>query len=208
MSRNRLAHDKEGIDPASSVRRIREDLSLLELPRQQPIMLPGYGWRPPEGLSIKINTDAAVHFDDGNAGAGGVARSISAFKGAWCKPIPGVTDLLIAEAIALKEGVIFATLRGYTHVIMETDCLEVVNIWNSRYTDRSVIAPILFEIGELALSFISFVVQHVIRSANGPAHLCAKRACTLNVTESWLNSTPSFLISGLLADCSANTFVQ
>ncbi|KAM3384954.1 hypothetical protein ACQJBY_009107 [Aegilops geniculata] len=91
---------------------------------------------------------------------------------------------------------------------METDCLEAVNLWNSCYTDRSVIAPILDEIGELAFSFTSFTVQHVMRSANGPAHLCAKRACTLSVTESWLDSTPPFLISSLLAGCSASTFVE
>lgn len=108
----------------------------------------------------------------------------SGFKGAWCKPVAGVTDPLIAEALALKEGVLLATLRGFTHVIMETDCLEAVHLWNSRYTDLSVIAPILYEIGELALSFISFSIQHVMRTANGPAHVCAKRACTLNVTES------------------------
>ena len=93
-------------------------------------------------------------------------------------------------------------------MIMETDCLEAVNLWNSRYIDRSVIAPIFSEIGELALSFISFNIQHVIRSANSPAHLCAKRGTTLNVTESWLDTTPSFLISNLLVDCSTNAFVE
>ncbi|KAI4971708.1 hypothetical protein ZWY2020_002622 [Hordeum vulgare] len=91
---------------------------------------------------------------------------------------------------------------------METDCLEAVNVWNSRHTDRSVAAPILTEIGELALSFTSFYIQHVIRSANGHVHLCAKRSGTLNVTDNWLDSTPSFLISSLLADCSANGFVE
>ena len=97
----------------------------------------GYGWRPPDVSHIKINTDGAVHLDDGNAGAGGVARSSSGFKGAWCKPFLGVTDPLNADALALKEGVIFATLCGYTHVIMETGCLVAVNLWNSRYTDRA-----------------------------------------------------------------------
>ena len=208
MSHNRYTHDQETIDPASSVRRIREDLALLDILGQVFIPIPDHGWRPPEGNFIKINTDADVHLDDGNAGLGGVARFSSGFKGAWCKPVPGVTDPLIAEALALKEGAIFATLRGYMHVIMETDCLEAVNLWNSRYTDCSVIAPILLEIGELAPSFMSFSIQHVIRTANGPAHLCAKRGLTLTVTESDLDSTPSFLISSLLADCSANAFVE
>ena len=108
----------------------------------------------------------------------------------------------------MKEGVIFARLRGFTEVTLETDCLETVTLWNNRYDDRSIVAPILAEIRELCLNFSSFVIQHVIRAANGPAHLCAKRASMLNVTESWLETTPSFLISSLLADCSANAFVE
>ena len=128
MSRNRLTHDREGWDPASSVRKIREDLAILDIPVQLASPLLGYGWQPPDDPYIKINTDAAVHLDDGNAGLGGVARSSSGFKGAWCKPSSGVTDPLIAGAVALKEGVRFATLRGCTHVIMETDCLEAVNL--------------------------------------------------------------------------------
>ena len=118
-----------------------------------------------------------------------------------------MTDPLIAEAEAVRDGVIFAKLRGFSHVIMETDCLEVVNLWNSRHNSRSIVAPILFDIGELASTFISFDIQHVNKAANVPAHLCAKRACSLMVTESWLASEPSFLVSSLLADCSGCAFV-
>jgi hypothetical protein len=99
---------------------------------------------------------------------------------------------LIAESLSLREGVLFAKLRGITHVIMETDCLELVNLWNNRRNSLSVVAPILLEVGELARSFTVFSIQHVIRTANYPAHLCAKRACTLRVTESWMFETPSF----------------
>ncbi|KAI5020406.1 hypothetical protein ZWY2020_045294 [Hordeum vulgare] len=91
---------------------------------------------------------------------------------------------------------------------METYCQEVVNLWHDRRDGRSVVAPILLEIEELSLTFSSFVIQHVLRAANGPAHLCAKYACTRDATESWLTETPSFLVSSLLADCPANTFHQ
>ena len=129
-------------------------------------------------------------------------------RSTWSKPLIGVTDPLIAEALALREGVIVANLRGFKKIIMETDCLEVVNLWNTRHGSRSIVAPILLQIGELCNNFDVFILQHVTRSANGPAHLCAKRASTLNVTESWLEMTPSFLISSLLVDCSANAFVE
>ena len=89
---------------------------------------------------------------------------------------------------------------------METDCLEIVNLWNNRRNSLSVVAPILLEVGELVSSFSVFLIHHVIRTANVPAHLCAKRASTLRVTESWMFETPSFLVSSLLADCPANAF--
>jgi hypothetical protein len=63
-------------------------------------------------------------------------------------------------------------------VVFEVDCLEVVNLWDSRAGSRSVVSPILQDIEGLASSFIYFVIQHVKRSANVPAHLCAKFACT------------------------------
>lgn len=64
-----------------------------------------------------------------------------------------VSDPLIMETLALREGVIFAKLRGLSHVKIETDCLEVVNLWNSRRTDHSVVAPILEEIGGISSGF-------------------------------------------------------
>ncbi|KAF7047582.1 hypothetical protein CFC21_056491 [Triticum aestivum] len=90
---------------------------------------------------------------------------------------------------------------------MKVDCLEMVNLWNNRHNSRLIVAPILVEIGELVSYFSLFVIQHVIRSANVPAHLCAKRACTLNVMESWLEDNPGFLLTSLLADCRENAFV-
>ena len=140
-------------------------------------------------------------------GAGGVARSCSGLLGVWSKPHFGISDPFIGETLALRDGVIFANLRGFSHVIMEADCLEIVNLWKTRHYSLSVVAPVLVEIRELALVFSSFDILHVIRSANYPAHLCAKRACTLSMTESWLEETPSFLVSSLLADNPANAFV-
>ena len=84
-------------------------------------------------MPIKINTDAAIKCEDGKGGAGGVARSPDSFLGAWSKPLPEITDPLIAEAMAMREGVIFASLKGFFNVVLETDCLEVVNLWNTRH---------------------------------------------------------------------------
>jgi hypothetical protein len=83
---------------------------------------------------------------------------------------------------------------------METDCKEVVDLWDSRVGSRAIIAPILQEIEGLVFSFSSFIIQHVIRMANTPAHLCAKRACTLTMTSCWFVTPPSFVPTSLLFD--------
>ena len=78
---------------------------------------------PPDGACVKINTDAGTDSSLEKGGAGGVARSSSGFLGAWCKPHAGVTDPLVAEALSLRDGVIYATLQGLQDVMMKMDCL-------------------------------------------------------------------------------------
>ncbi|KAE8781948.1 Casein kinase I-2-like protein [Hordeum vulgare] len=199
-SQNRVKHDGEALDPVTTSRRMREVMATLELPRSEPAVLPGHGWRPPKQGIIKISTNGALNFAEGREGGGGVARTDKSQLAAWCKPHPGISDPFIMEALSVLEGVKFAKLRDFIHVIMETDCLEVVTLWNTCHNTCPIVAPILDEIGELVRDFILFEIQHVMRTTNIPAHLCAKRACNLNVTECWLDDTPSFLVTSLLAD--------
>ena len=103
----------------------------------------------------------------------------------------------------MREGVIFAQLRGYSHVIIEVDCVEVVNLWNLRRDSRSIVAPILDYVGEISATFSSFSIKHVKREANKAADCCAKRACNLLVSECWLDNCAPFLGSSLQADCNA-----
>lgn len=83
---------------------------------------------------MKINTDAALSMDSDKVGAGGVAHSDTTLLGAWSKPHIGAMDPFIGETLALRHGVIFAQLHGFSHVIMETDCLEVVNLWKTGHS--------------------------------------------------------------------------
>jgi hypothetical protein len=207
-SRNSWTHDKGSYDPVHFLKMAKEALAILEVPKKLSAVLPGHGWRPPEEDVVKINTDGGLSLDTRKAGAGGVARSHLSYLGACSKPYDGISNSLIAETLALRDGVIFAKLRGFPKVVMETDCLEVVNLWNTRHESRSIVAPLLQEIGGLVLSFSSFSVQHVMRSANHSAHLCAKLACTLMVTSSWIDYTPDFLIVSLLVDRSGSVLAE
>jgi hypothetical protein len=70
----------------------QEALVVLEVPKRYAAILPGHGWQPPEEDVIKINTDGGMSMDTRRGGAGGVARSHSAYLGAWSKPYEGITD--------------------------------------------------------------------------------------------------------------------
>ena len=196
-SQNRIKHDEEGRDPTAMIRATKEAIALLHLLRKDTLVLPGFGWWPPGDGFLKITTDGALNLADGRGGAGGIARAPTTLLGAWCKPYVGISDPLIMERLSLRDEVQFASLRGFLQVIMEVDCLELVTLWTTRHSFRSVVAPLLLEIGELSSHFSSFVIQHVNRSANLPAHLCAKHACSLMATESWTDTRPSFLLTSL-----------
>jgi hypothetical protein len=207
-SRNSWLHDKGAYDPAQSVKMAKDALAVLAIPKKHTQTMPGHGWRPPDDDVVKINTDGGLSMFARQGGAGGVARSHSTYLGAWSKPLCGISDPFIAEAMALREGAIFANLRGFSRVVLETDCKEAVDLWISRHGSRSTVAPILLEIGELALNFSSFRIQHVPRTANHSAHLCAKFACTLTSTSSWLDCIPDFLVVSIQADQSGSVLVE
>ena len=69
-SRNNITHDKASMDPKQSLQMIRDALAVLELPPKQADILPGHGWRPPDGEVIKINTDAAISLLEHRVGIG------------------------------------------------------------------------------------------------------------------------------------------
>jgi hypothetical protein len=83
-------------------------------------------------------------------------------------------------------------------VIMETDSMELVNLWNKREVQRSEFTPLFHEVQEVASS--SFCVVYTKRSANRVAHACAKFAFS-SAFDVWANDPPSFLLQALQDDC-------
>lgn len=93
-------------------------------------------------------------------------------KGAWCKPHDGVTDPLIAEALSLRGDVVFAKLRGFRDVVMEVNCLEVVNLWNFHHNSRSAVALLLLKSGNYlhVLALLLFSMYRIIQPPGSPLH--------------------------------------
>lgn len=55
-------------------------------------------------------------------------------------------DATTVEAWACRDGMKLAERRGAVKLCIESDCLELVQLWESRETRRPVIRPILREI--------------------------------------------------------------
>ena len=68
---------------------------------------------------------------------------------------------------------------------MEIDCLQFVQLWRKKESQRSVIDPILKEIDEVCLAFQEFSISFVSRSCNKLAHVLAKQVSASHPLGTW-----------------------
>ncbi|KAK1679088.1 hypothetical protein QYE76_039936 [Lolium multiflorum] len=179
------------------------DLLLLTKPplgaktRQRPAR-----WIPPPAGFLKINTDAA--FDAINlVGASGcvVRNADGVFLRAASSWLESVPDALTAEAIACCEGVKLCLGGTDMKIILESDCMTLVELWKTRKKNRAAIWPILNHIEALSKEFISFDFRFVSRKANMAAHLTAKNMSSAMPECIWVSQVPAFLANCIQHDC-------
>ena len=158
-------------------------------------------WQRPPANTVKVNVDGAFAVAEGSGAIGAVARDAEGeFLMGMTRRLPAVASARAAEAEALRAGVQMIHTVTTGPVWMETDSMEVVDLWNNRTFQRSEYAPIFNDIQELASSFSSFYVMHAKRMANKAAHACARHAAS-SAFEVWAPTPPSFLLQALQDDC-------
>ena len=81
-----------------------------------------HGWeRPPEQI-IKLNVDAGFEMDSGSGSTGAILRDdMGNFLAASCGDIPFVEDAAMAEACALRNGLLLANDMGCNKLYVEGD---------------------------------------------------------------------------------------
>ena len=112
-----------------------------------------------------------------------------------------VSNSMMMEAYAIRDGVRLAGDIGLTDIIVESDAQQLVKLWDSMAFDRSEVAPILNEVLVLSESFRFFKLVFVAREANELAHLCAKQASSNRRRCLWINFVPPFLDACIKRDC-------
>ena len=164
-------------------------------------------WSGPPSGWMKVNTDAAFSLSNSTGSTGAVLRDHSgSVRAAAARFYPCVSDALMAEALAVRDGLILAAEQEATRVVLETDNATVATLVRSDDGFRSVIAGVWHEIRELSLSFASFICTHVNQEGNEAAHLCARRPSASSPVMSWVGDLPNWLMEVANKDCNVESY--
>ncbi|XP_074290704.1 uncharacterized protein LOC141617410 [Silene latifolia] len=182
--RNKVIFENEVMDPARIVQRTRDILAELVtfgVEGQSKVGRRGVdrrerendGWRPAMGGVVKINVDAGVKEGEGVC-TGVVCRDdLGAVLWGLTVAREADWDPRYAEAMAVYDGLEEAKRRGIREVVVESDCLQVVDALKERCSGRSLFSLLVDDILLLCSSFQSVVWSHTSRINNSVAHALA-----------------------------------
>jgi ribonuclease HI len=123
-----------------------------------------HGWKkPPEGW-IKLNVDAAFSANYFTGATGAVLRDEQGmFIAGSCCGIPCIADAATAEARALRDGLLLAGQVGCNNLIVNSDCMDVIETMRNGGNSRGGVAAIYEEFSFLARNFTTPVLRLVHR---------------------------------------------
>ena len=138
-------------DTAYDLWQICHPVQQLAANEAPPIWLaPSQGW-------FKINSDAAFYENKHSGATASVIRDHRGFfQAAQARWYDRGFDVCLMEALACRDGLVLAKQQGIQQVWLETDCLELVNLWNKKDVQRSIVDSVLKEIDDLRLAFQDF----------------------------------------------------
>ncbi|XP_074293633.1 uncharacterized protein LOC141620734 [Silene latifolia] len=131
------------------------------------------GWKAPQEGFVKVNVDAGVKEGEGVSlgvvcrdGSGRVLWGLSCVQ-------EHVWEVQMAEAVAVLEGVQEAARKGHSRIIVESDCLQVIEALRRKSKGRSVLFLVLEDILHVCNCFESVFWSYTSRVNNSVAHALA-----------------------------------
>ncbi|XP_058216716.1 uncharacterized protein LOC131327582 [Rhododendron vialii] len=156
--------------------------------------------RPPDGI-FKINVDGSWKKDMGKGGYGIVVRDyrglfVAASMGfsQWC------ASSLVAEALAIRQGVHLGFQLGLGSIFVESDAQLLVKMLNGQITTNQEVEMIIHDIQALSKNFQCCSFSFVRRTGNSVAHVLASKGLSGSGYSLWTESPPLWLLGPLSRD--------
>ncbi|KAL6527506.1 ubiquitin-specific protease ubp15 [Orobanche gracilis] len=136
-------------------------------------------WRLPDYGQVKFNVDGSCSFTQFFMGGGGVLRDHNGIWIAGFSSSYGFGSAIQAECLAMEDGLKLAWNLGFRNVIMECDCMELVQIINDNLPTRlTTVAGVVKRIRSWLKRDWLVQVSFVVREVNMVADFLAKEGRT------------------------------
>ncbi|KAL0437158.1 UNVERIFIED_CONTAM: hypothetical protein Sradi_0423700 [Sesamum radiatum] len=157
-------------------------------------------WSAPPLIVIKINFDGALFVNEWESGIGIVARDSAVSCLVWLsRRLPKCLPPELVEAMAAREALSIAQRLHWRRIILEGDCLSLIQKLQSGREDHSASGPITSDIFQLLSLFNSASYSFVRRSGNSVAHSLARFSFGL---QEGAGALPPTALAHLLSDSS------
>ncbi|XP_074290806.1 uncharacterized protein LOC141617506 [Silene latifolia] len=211
--RNNVIFESSEVDPWVVIRRVGDVVAEMEgsayeviKGRRRKDMGSGSdgprGWEPAPRGFVKVNVDAGVKEDEG-VSLGLVCRGE---MGDVLWGVFTVQDQVlephVAEAVAILEGLKEALRTGYRDVVLESDCLQVVEALKKKLSGRSCFMLVIEEILLLCNSFNTVLWSFSSRVNNTVAHALAHIYPRNTGRMEWSETLPPSANDAILFDLS------
>ncbi|KAJ1430717.1 Ribonuclease H domain [Sesbania bispinosa] len=128
---------------------------------------------PPEGC-VALNVDGSSHGNPGPSGFGGLLRD---HLGNWLKGFYGhmvFSEILQAELLAIRFGLLLAWEEGYRNIICWTDSMLALSLITAPVLKFHKYSSILEGIARLVHQEWNVTFKHILREGNSCADWLAK----------------------------------
>ncbi|KAF8399913.1 hypothetical protein HHK36_015783 [Tetracentron sinense] len=158
-------------------------------------------WSSPMECCYKINVDSATFLE---AEASGIGIIIMNHKGevmaAMSKRISIHYSAKVVEAMAAREGLNFARVLGFQHVLLEGDSIQVIKTSVSKELDLPVVGAVTEDVKVLMCHFKECTFSFVKRDGNKVTHSLAQYARNVTDFTGWLEESPDFIKSQVVVN--------
>ena len=193
--RNTVIHGGHLREPGWLNKRAEEFLE--EYRKAQPVLTPSNEssgsciWRAPPAKEFKLNFDATVFYNQHCSGFGAIIRNSSGeVMASMSVTGPYVNSSKEAEVLACRRAVEFSRGVGFSRVIIEGDCLNVMRALSVSIENSSLLGHIYEDIKFNLRGMQVLSINWVKRGGNMVAHTLAKHARNLLNDLFWIEDTP------------------